>query len=86
MTVEGILDRLFKPLQELISDPGLNPGLPVLAGRHFTTEPPGEPIGENHWYLNQASNLIFDHKTDIFLPIILRDQDSMPSRVCKPLP
>ena len=30
-----------------LPDPGLEPESPALAGRFFTTEPPGKPSGEN---------------------------------------
>ena len=32
-----------------LPDPGTEPRSPVLAGRFFTTEPPGKPVLSSYW-------------------------------------
>ena len=38
------LSELSFPSPGDVSDPGIEPASPALAGRFFTTEPPGKPI------------------------------------------
>ena len=39
-----ILESVAISFSEDLPDPGIEPGSPALAGRFFTTEPPGKPI------------------------------------------
>ena len=36
--------------------PGIKPQSPALAGRLFTTESPGKPVGQDHWKLKDQGN------------------------------
>ena len=57
--------RLPFPTPGDLSDPGIKPESPALAGRFFTTEPPGKPkppwmtkINSRGWYLHRPSHVI----------------------------
>ena len=42
------------PTLGVLPDPGIEPASHVLAGRFFTTEPPGKPIGIHKWVINSS--------------------------------
>ena len=42
-----------------LSDPGLEPESPALAGGFFTTEPPGKPILTRNFIILVLSRLLF---------------------------
>ena len=45
----------FPPLKDL-PDPWIEPESPAMAGRFFTTEPPGKPIGKILLLINEGIN------------------------------